>query len=154
MCLLLSYAHAQTSDYDKGLAAFNAKDFKTTIAQLTPYALKGNCTAQFAVGFSYMSDYDIKNDSLAIHWLSLAAEQKQVRAMGPLAACYFAAEQAPDHLVKAYLWAMLGANYDPAQQLTTTTLLVRAYMKPEELERATHLVDDYERRWHRKPDCQ
>jgi len=154
LCFLLCQAHAQTSNYDKGMAAFNAQDFKTAIAQLTPYAVKGNCTAQFAVGFSYANDYDIKNDSLAIHWLLLAAEQKQQRAMGPLAECYFWNDKATDHLVKAYLWGMLSEAYDPDQRQTATTLMARTYMKPEELSRANKLIDQYETRWDRKRNCQ
>jgi hypothetical protein len=62
MCLLLSYAHAQTSDYDKGLAAFNAKDFKTTIAQLTPYALKGMTSELLAIRLSVPSSFVIINE--------------------------------------------------------------------------------------------
>jgi TPR repeat protein len=153
LCFLLSYTYAQTNNYNKGLKAFETQDYKTAIAQLTPFALKGNCTAQFAVGFSYANDYDIKNDSLAIHWLLLAAEQKQLKAMAELADRYFWADKINDHLVKSYLWGMLGATYDPAQQINTITILAKAYMKPDELDRANKLIDEYERRWFGKPDC-
>jgi TPR repeat protein len=151
---LLSHTYAQTTDYNKGMKAFYAKDYITAVTQLTPFAEKGSCTAQYAVGLSYMRSDDIKNDSLAIQWLLLAAEQKHAKAMGPLADCYFRNNKIHDYLVKAYLWGMLGAAYDPAQEINTITLLVKAYMKPEELERANKLIDGYEKRWHIKPNCQ
>jgi phage gp46-like protein len=83
----------------------------------------------------------------------LAAEQKQLKAMAALADRYFWADKINDHLVKSYLWGMLGATYDPAQQINTITILAKAYMKPDELDRANKLIDEYERRWFGKPDC-
>ncbi len=83
-CLFIHYSFAQESDFDKGLIAFDAKKFKKAVKILTPYAEKGDCLAQFALGFSYMYEPDIKNDSLARHWLELSAEQKQPKAMGPV----------------------------------------------------------------------
>jgi len=154
LCLLLSHAYAQTPDFNRGMKAFIARDYKTVVEQLTPFAKKGSCTAQFEVGFSYANDPDIKNDSLAIHWLLLAAEQKQAKAMAALADCYFWTDKINDHLVKSYLWGMLGATYDPAQELNTITILAKAYMKPEELDRANKLIDEYERRWFGKSNCQ
>lgn len=154
LCFIATLASAQAPDFNKGIAAFKAQDYKTAVTQLTPFAQKGSCTAQYAVGYSYAKDYDIKNDSLAIHWLLLAAEQKQVKAMGILADRYFWNNKITDHLVKAYLWGMLGATYDPAQQINTITIMTKAYMKPEELDRANKLIDEYQRRWFLKPNCQ
>lgn len=89
-CSLLTISSfAQDSDRDKGLIAFDAKNFKLAIQKLQPYADKGDCLAQYAVGFSYMYGEEVKNDSLARHWLLLSAQQKQPHAMGPLAASYF-----------------------------------------------------------------
>jgi TPR repeat protein len=151
---LISHIYAQTTDFNKGMAAFNAQDYKTAMLLLAPYAKKGNCTAQYAIGYSFAHDYDLKNDSLAIHWLLLAAEQKQQKAMGPLSTCYFWNSKVPDHLAKAYLWGVLGELYDPAQHPTGTTLMAKEYMKPDELARANKLIDAYEDRWHHKPNCQ
>jgi len=149
---LINYSYAQSSDYDKGLQAFDAKDFKQTLAVLKPYAEQGNCTAQFAVGFSYMYGDDIKNDSLARHWLELAANQKQASAMGPLAVSYFMGSEKPD-IVKAYMWAVLAAEYDPVQRFTTTVTLIKMYMKPAELDAANKLISDYESKWKHTENC-
>ncbi|MDB5119047.1 MAG: hypothetical protein JWN56_265 [Sphingobacteriales bacterium] len=150
-CFFLNYSFAQKTDLDKGLIAFDAKDFKKAIDKLKPYAEQGNCLAQFAVGFSYMYEPRIKNDSLARHWLELAADQKQPKAMGPLSVNYFSAEEGS--IVKAYMWAMLAAEYDPIQKMTSTRLVIKGYLKPEELEQANKLINVYKERWGNAPDC-
>jgi TPR repeat protein len=150
--VFIIHSYAQTSDYDKGLMAFDAKDFKQVVATLKPYAEKGNCLAQYAVGFSYMYDNDIRNVSLARHWLKLSAEQKLPWAMGPLAACYFTGDNTDD-IVQAYMWAVLAQEYDPIQRTTTIKTLLEAYLKPAELEQSKKLIQDYKDRWKNTPDC-
>jgi hypothetical protein len=149
---LFNYSNAQTSDFDKGLVALDAKNFDETINLLKPYAEKGNCTAQFAVGFAYMFGENVKNDSLARHWLALSAEQKQPKAMGPLSVSYFNGD-ANDDIIKAYVWAVLAAEYDPIQRMTTTKTLLEQYIKPDELKRANKLIEDYKRKWRDKENC-
>ena len=68
--------------------------------------------------------------------------------MGPLAVCYF-----NDNMVQAYLWAVLAADYDPVQQFTTTKLLVKRYIKPDELILAEKLIDEYRNKWKDKENC-
>ena len=81
-----NYSYAQV-DFNKGLQAFDEKDYKQAFSILKPYAEKGNCLAQYVIGFSYQYGLSVAiNDSTASHWLLLAAEQKQPNAMGPLAA--------------------------------------------------------------------
>jgi TPR repeat protein len=139
---------------DKGLIAFDAKNYQLALSELKPYAEKGNCLAQYAVGFTYIYGGEgIKNDSLAIHWLQLAADQKLPRAMGPLGVTYFSSG-GPDAMVKAYLWAMLAAEYDPRQQGTTARVLIKQYLKPEELEKAEKLIAQYKLNWKNTKDCE
>lgn len=151
-CVFIHHSFAQESDFDKGLIAFDAKNFKKAVKILEPYAQQGDCLAQFALGFSYMYEPDIKSDSLARHWLELSAEQKQPKAMGPLSVNYFSAGK-EELMVRAYMWAMLGAEYDERQKFTTTRLLIKRYLKPEELEKAMKLIDDYKGRWASTPIC-
>jgi hypothetical protein len=73
--------------------------------------------------------------------------------MGPLAVAYFMWND-KDAKVKAYMWGMLAREYDPIQRATTTTTLVKMYMKPEEIERANHLIDTYKKRWDKTPNCE
>ncbi|MEB0264117.1 MULTISPECIES: hypothetical protein [unclassified Mucilaginibacter] len=142
----------QQGDFDKGLIAFGSKNFKEAISKLRPFAEKGNCIAQFAVGFSYMYSADSQNDTTARHWLLMAAEQKQSAAMGPLAANYFGSI-AEDANVKAYMWAMLAAEYDARQKFTTTRVLIKSYLKPGELQKAEAIIKIYKDKWKDTPDC-
>jgi TPR repeat protein len=152
-CFLINHSFAQNSKMDKGLMAFDAKDFNLALTELKPYAEQGDCLAQYAVGFSYMYGGDaIKNDSLARYWLQLSADQKQPRAMGPLAVNYFSSDIADAH-IKAYLWAVLGAEYSPVQRTTTARVLIKSYLKPDELEKADKLIDQYKQKWKKTPDC-
>ena len=139
---------AQTSDRDKGLIAFDAKDYKLAVATLTPFAEKGDCVAQFAVGFAYSTDI-IKNDSLAMRWLLLAAEQKQPNAMGPLGVLYFGSDIEGAN-TKAYLWVMLAAEYEPKQRATSARVLIKSYLKPDELIEANKLISEYKEKWKNK----
>lgn len=144
---------AQSTTMDEGLKAFDNKNFSKALTELKPFADQGNCLAQFAVGFCYKYGEAIKNDSLALHWLEMAAEKKQVNAMWSLAAAYFTAG-GKDGLIKAYLWGMLAREYDPRQQATTTITLLKMYMKPDELEKANELVELYKKRWRDVPNCE
>ena len=150
--LILSNICFGQSDRDKGLIAFDKKDFKTAVSILTPYAEKGDCVAQFAVGFAYGSD-ELKNDSLAMRWLLRAAEQKQTKAMGPLGVLYLGSEDKDAH-VKAYLWAMLAAEYEPIQKLTTARYVIKGYLSKAEIEQADRLISDYKRKWANTPNCE
>ena len=153
-CFLISHSFAQDSKMDKGLMAFDAKNFGLALTELKPYAEQGNCVAQYAVGFSYMyGEKTIKNDSLARYWLQLSADQKHPGAMGPLAVNYFTANNVPDAHVKAYLWAMLAAEYSPIQKTTTARAVIRSYLKPDELEKADKLIEQYKQKWKNTEDC-
>lgn len=130
--------------------AFDAKEYEKAFNILKPYADKGNCLAQYVIGFSYGYGLHVqKNDSLAIHWLELAAEQKQTNAMGPLAAAY-----SQHDIVKAYLWAMLAFEYVPVQKFTTTRIVIKSYMKENEIAEAEKLIEAYKQRWKDTPNCQ
>jgi TPR repeat protein len=145
-------SYGQQGDFDKGLIAFDSKNFKEAISKLKPFAEKGNCVAQFAVGFSYMYSTDKQKDTTARRWLLMAAEQKFSAAMGPLAASYFGSTE-EDANVKAYMWAMLAAEYNARQKFTTTRVLIKSYLKPEELQRAEALIKVYKDKWKDTPDC-
>jgi len=151
--ILSENSFSQNIISDKGLKAFDAKNFKVALAKLKPYADKGNCLAEYIVGFSYLyGDSDIKNDSLARHWLQLSADQKYPQAMGPLASSYFGSTVI-DANIKAYLWAVLAAEYDPKQKYTTTRVLIKMYLKPGELEHADKLIAEYEKNWKNQDAC-
>ena len=145
----------QDSKFDEGLKSFDSKDYKKSFEILEPFAKDGNCLAQFVIGYCYQYGHSVtKNDSLAIYWLEMSAEQKQPAAMGPLAAALF--ENAGENgkgMIKAYLWAMLAAEYLETQKYTTTRFVIKAYLKEGELERANNLIELYKNKWQNKEAC-
>lgn len=149
-----SYLFAQNK-FDRGLKAFDAKDYKTSFDLLKPYAENGNCLAEFVIGFSYQYGlYVTANDSLARHWLQLSADQKQPNAMGPLAAnLMMNSKKSPDDIVFAYLWAMLAVEYSPSQMMTSTRYVIKGYLQPDQLEKANKLIEEYKQKWKDKEDC-
>ncbi|MBE9586835.1 sel1 repeat family protein [Mucilaginibacter sp. JRF] len=147
-----AFSFAQ-SKFDQGLKAFDAKDYETSFNTLKPYAEQGNCLAQYVIGFSYQYGLSVtRNDSVARHWLQLAAEQKQVNAMGPLAVNLMGAGE-DDSLIKAYLWAMLAAEYLPSQRATSARYVIKSHLKPEQLETGMKLIEDYKQKWKHQENC-
>jgi TPR repeat protein len=155
MLFAIVKAFGQDSKFDEGLKSFDSKDYKKSFEILEPFAKNGNCLAQFVIGYCYQYGFSVvKNDSLGIYWLEMAAEQKQPNAMGPLAAALFAYEgKNGKETVKAYLWAMLAAEYLEAQKYTTARYVIKSYLKEDELERANKLIELYKNKWLGKEDC-
>ncbi|MES2574833.1 MAG: hypothetical protein V4572_07810 [Bacteroidota bacterium] len=146
----------QDSILDEGLKSFDSKDYKKSFEILEPFAKNGNCLAQFVIGYSYLYGHAVeKNESLAIHWLEMSAEQKQPAAMGPLAAALFGnAGDNREDMIKAYLWGVLAAEYLETQKYTTTRYVIKAYLKEDELEKANKLIETYKSKWKNKEVCQ
>jgi len=62
------------ADLQKGLAAFNAGDYATAMAECQPLADEGNVEAMFCVGRMYANGFGVDmNDELALKWYGLAA---------------------------------------------------------------------------------
>ncbi|MBC3539336.1 tetratricopeptide repeat protein [Rufibacter sediminis] len=155
LVLTLLKSFGQTSDFEEGLKSFDAKDYKKAITLLKPYADKGNCTAQFVMGYTYQYGLAVeKNDALALHWLAKSAEQKQPAAMGPLAALLFSnALKDRKVIVQAYLWAMLAAEYSVVQKHTSTRYVIKGHLKEDEIQAGDQLLEKYKLNWKNKENC-
>jgi hypothetical protein len=147
---------AQTSPLDQGLQAFDQRQYARSLQLLRPYAEQGQCTAQFVLGYCYQYGLSVApNDSLARQWLQLAAQQKQPRAMGPLAVNLFkdAADSSPQR-VEAYYRAMLAAEYAPVQRLTSARRVIQQYLSKTELQQASTRIEAQKQRWQTTALCQ
>lgn len=140
--LLTIFCFSQSKNYEKGLKAFDKKDFKNAVKYLQSYADWGDSIAQFAVGFSYFNkDSKIKNDSLAELYLRKASEKQYGRAMGLLSAILFQkGMENPIYKVEALVWAEIAAAYDIIQKGTSTRFVIKQYLSEEELELAENLL--------------
>ena len=74
LSMLLSSGVAIAADFNKGLQAAQAGDFKTALAEWTPLAKQGNVKAQYNLGIMYQHGEGVsENDKTAMRWYTLAA---------------------------------------------------------------------------------
>jgi hypothetical protein len=143
-CFISTIAFSQDAKFEKGLKAFDSKQFMKSFKIMEPYADSGDKIAQFIIGFCYYNkELEIKNDSLAEQYLVKSANQEFGRAMGLLSVIYFEKSASnPKYKVDALVWAEIAASYDPIQKGTTTRYLIRAYMSSEELQLAKQILEE------------
>jgi len=134
----------QNKNYEKGLKAFDSKDFEKSFRLLKPYAETGDSMAEFVVGFYYLNpESNIKNDSLAEHYLIRSAEKFNSKAMGMLSIYYFQKGIENEKLkIQSLVWAEIAGAYDPAFNATTTRFLIRSYLNKEELNEVEAILKD------------
>ncbi|OQP40716.1 hypothetical protein A4H97_13925 [Niastella yeongjuensis] len=134
----------QTKDYEKGLKAFDSKDFSKAFKLLKPFADNGDSMAEFVVGFCYLNpEFKIKNDSLAEYYLISSAEKVNSKAMEILSIYYFQKGGENEKLkIQALVWAEIAGAYDPAFNATTTRFLIRQYLNESELNEAEKILKD------------
>lgn len=89
-------ALASAGDFNKGLKAFAAGDFKTVLAEWVPLAELGHVIAQNNLGIMYANGNGVlENDETAVEWLTLATEQGFAEAQYELGGMYARGEGVP-----------------------------------------------------------
>ena len=74
--LLPNAETAMAEDFDKGLAAYNSKDYTTALQEFRPLAERGNVNAQAKVGVIYDYGQGVLQDyAKAVRWYRMAAVQ-------------------------------------------------------------------------------
>jgi hypothetical protein len=135
--LLLStfFAVGQDTEYQKGLKAFDTKDYVTAFKLLKPFADSGDSMAEFVVGFCYGNpQLDFKDDQLAERYLLSSAEKFHSKAMGLLSVFYFRKGSGDKKFkIQSLVWAEIAGAYDPAFNATTSRFLIRNYLNQDEL---------------------
>ena len=82
-------AATPADDLQKGLAAYEAGDYETALAILTPLAWAGNADAQNTLGWMYDYGHGVEeNDAEAVKWYRPAAEQGNAIAQNNLGKMY------------------------------------------------------------------
>jgi hypothetical protein len=137
-------AFGQNESYKNGLEAFKAKDYVKAFKLLKPFADSGDAMAEFAVGLCYLNpDINLKNDSLAEHYLISSAEKFNTQAMGMLSVYYFQKSVESEKVkIQALVWAEIAGAYDPAFNATTTRFLIRSYLNEKELNEVERILKD------------
>jgi TPR repeat protein len=112
-------ALASAGDFNKGLQAFAAGDFKTVLAEWVPLAQLGHVIAQNNLGVMYANGNGVlENDKAAVEWLTQAAEQGFAESQYELGGMYARGEGVPANAKTALKLLTLSAEqgHAPAQR--------------------------------------
>ncbi|MBX3255378.1 MAG: sel1 repeat family protein [Chitinophagaceae bacterium] len=143
------FSFGQDKNYEKGLKAFDSKDYTKAYKFLKPFAESGNSMAEFVIGFCYLNpESNIKNDSLAETYLIRSAEKYNSKAMGLLSIYYFQKGIENEKFkIQALVWAEIAGAYDPAFNATTTRYLIRQYLNEAQLKEAETILKEKKTRF-------
>ena len=109
LVLMLVPSIGQAQDFDKGVAAYLAKDYATALSEWMPLAEHGDPKAQNNIGEIYRLGLGLSQDySLALKWFRRASEQGNAKAQNNLGAMYangFGVSQDEAEALRLYLLA-------------------------------------------------
>ena len=83
--LLGSVGVSFSADFQKGLDAFNKKDYATALREWKPLAKQGGAAAQFNLGLMYSEGRGVPRDyKTAVKWYTRSAKQGNADAQNSL----------------------------------------------------------------------
>ena len=92
-------------DFQKGLAAYKAGDYATTLKEWKPLAEAGGAAVQYNLGLMYERGRGVPQDyKEAVKWYRLAAEQGKASAQSSLGIRYEYGEGVLQDNVMAHMW--------------------------------------------------
>ncbi len=113
--LLFSFTSLKllANDLDKGIEAYDKKDYKTAFVLLEPLAKQGNVRAQYNLGNAYYYGRGVtQDDKQAVYWYEKAAKQGNARAKNNLANFKFKVNCAKTAQTKLFETSIKCANRD------------------------------------------
>jgi uncharacterized protein len=112
--LLVGFSLASAASLKQGVAAFNRQDFMVAARILTPYAERGEPSAQAYLGFMYETGRGVpQNYTEAAMWYRRAAEQGDSLAQYSLGLLYDRGFGVPRDIVEAAKWLNLATAGAP-----------------------------------------
>lgn len=122
---------AHGADFEKGMAAAEAGDFATALAEWAPLAEEGDARAQFNMAVLYDNGYGVEKDlAEAAKWFRLAAEQGLAMAQFNLGYMYATGQGMERDIKEAAIWYWRAADQGlPVAQFNLATL----YLSPRSL---------------------
>ena len=113
-CLLLTLlvgTPAFSSDFQKGLTAYERGDYATALREWTPLAKQGVAHVQTYLGLMYEGGNGVPQDyKTAVKWYRLAAEQGYASAQGNLGVMYAFGMGVLKDYVYAHMWGNIAAT--------------------------------------------
>ena len=93
------------ADFDKGMAAYEAGDYQTALAEWRPQAEAGDTDAQYNLGLMYYEGECVPQDyAEAAIWYRRAAEQGVADAQNNLGVIYERGHGVPQDYLMAHMW--------------------------------------------------
>ena len=103
-------------DFQKGVTAYQARDYATALQEWTPLAEAGDSAAQNNLGLMYRKGDGVPQDyKEAVKWYRLAAEQGGVNAQYNLGVMYDNGDGVPQDYKEAVKWYRLAAEQGDAK---------------------------------------
>ena len=100
-----------SAGFQKGLDAYNKRDYATALREWTPLAEQGLADAQYNLGVMYRDGQGVPRDhKTAVKWLKLAAEQGDANAQLNLGLMYGDGAGVIQDNVYAHMWGNIAAS--------------------------------------------
>ena len=111
LLLLTLGTPAWGQDYEKGVEAYDQRDYATALREFRPLAEQGHAAAQFELGAMYELGRGVPQDyAEAVKWYRKAAEQGHARAQYILGVMYAEGRQGvPQDYAEAVKWCRKAA---------------------------------------------
>ena len=140
---LLAGCSASSSDFQKGVDAYNKRDYATALREWRPLAEQGHADAQTRLGWMYAEgEGGPEDDKEAMKWYRLAAEQGYAPAQFSLGYMYARGEGVPKDYVEAHKWVILAAaNGNEAGVFLRDEF--EKLMTPSQIEKAQNLSKEW-----------
>jgi len=117
-CLIACIALTATvyADLDKGMKAYENKDFNTAFSEFKKAAEQGNARSQSMLAAMYYDGEGTPvNKAEAFKWYKKAAEQGEAEAQHNLAIMYYSGEGTPVNKAEAFKWYKKAAEQGEAE---------------------------------------
>ena len=139
-CLSLATPFTWSADFAKGVAAYQAGDYRTALAQWMPLARVGDARAQNFLGFMYDNGEGVLEDDVeAVRWYRLASEQGSAKAQYGLGVMFANGEGVPQSNVYAHMWWNLAAASGD-RKASQNKSIIASQMTSQELANAQELA--------------
>jgi TPR repeat protein len=110
LCVLLP-ANTAHADFEKGMNAYQDKDYATALIEWMPLADAGDSQAQYNLGWMYKRGRGVpQSDDTAIMWLNLSATSGHPGAQSALGHIYYYGEGVERNELIAARWFTLAAK--------------------------------------------
>ncbi len=114
-------------DFQKGLAAYNKKDYATAINEWAALAAEGNATAQLNLGIMYAKGEGVpQDDKSSVKWLRRAAESGNAVAQVNLGFMYQYGKGITKNEVEAFKWYRFAAEQGNIEGQVNLGLMYRS----------------------------